>query len=343
MKWMIYGAYGYTGELITEYAVAQGHKPVLAGRNAEAVKELADAHGLDYVVVSLDEQQALQDALKEMDLVIHCAGPFEITSAPMIAACLATHTHYLDITGEISVFQHAHSRHQDAERAGIVICPGVGFDVIPTDCVAAQLKAQLPDAIDLVLGFDSSSRMSRGTARTGMRKLAEGGAVRRGGKVVNVPLAYHTRKIDFGNGEKCAMTIPWGDVATAYYTTGIPNIEVYIPASPRLIKRMKRMNWFRWLFRLKPLRNLLEKNIEQQPAGPDEKEREQAVTYVWGEAKNGKGDSKSLRVKVMNGYKLTSQGAVDMAMYILEQRPAPGYYTPAKLCGSDLIDRYKAE
>ncbi|KFZ30996.1 membrane protein [Pseudidiomarina salinarum] len=343
MKWMIYGAYGYTGELISRHAVAEGHKPVLAGRNGEAVRKLAEELDRDYVVVSLDEPGALEAALADMDLVIHCAGPFEVTAEPMIASCLATKTHYLDITGEISVFEFAHASHKLAESAGVVLCPGVGFDVIPTDCVAAQLKEQLPDAIDLVLGFDSSSRMSRGTARTGMRKLAEGGAVRRGGDVVNVPLAYHTRKIDFGNGEKCAMTIPWGDVATAYYTTSIPNIEVYIPASPRLIKRMKRMNWFRWLFRFKPLRNMLEKNIEQQPAGPDEEEREKAVTYVWGEAKNGKGDSKSLRVKVMNGYKLTSQGAVDVAMHILEQRPAPGYYTPAKLCGSDLIDRYKIE
>ncbi|CAB0150907.1 Trans-acting enoyl reductase [Pseudidiomarina piscicola] len=343
MTWMIYGAYGYTGELVANHARSQGLQPVLAGRNEKKLQEIANRLELDYQVVNLDDTVALRQALGEMELVVHCAGPFEVTAAPMIDACIATRTHYLDITGEVAVFEYAHDKAEEAERAGIVVCPGVGFDVIPTDCVAAQLKQQLPDANHLTLGFDSASRMSRGTAKTSVRRLGEGGAVRRDGNIEAVPLAYRTRTIDFGNGEKFAMTIPWGDVSTAYYTTGIPSIEVFIPASPNLVKRLKRMNAWRWLLRFEWVKKWLEKKVDQQPAGPNEKQLEQAVTYVWGEASNAQGKVVTVREKVMNGYKLTSHGAVDIAQYVIAEKPKGGYYTPANLCGAELIERYRVE
>ncbi|WP_417657431.1 saccharopine dehydrogenase family protein [Pseudidiomarina aestuarii] len=340
MKWMIYGANGYTGELVLQYAKTLGEQPVLAGRNRAAIEALAEQHQLPACVVDLADTAGLQKALADVDLVVHCAGPFDVTAKPMIEACLQTKTHYLDITGELNVFEYAHSRHDDAVRAGIVLCPGVGFDVIPTDCVAAQLKEKMHDATHLTLGFDSASRMSRGTAKTSARKLGDGGAVRKDGKITSVPLAYRTRKIDFGGGEKLAMTIPWGDVSTAYHTTAIPNIEVYIPASPRLVKRLQRMNWFRWLLRMKPVQRWLEKKIEQQPAGPDQKQLENATTHVWGEARNQAGQVETLRLEVLNGYKLTSRGAVDVAMHVLGNQPAGGFYTPSKLCGAQLVNRY---
>src|SRR3546814_18073465 len=92
----------------------------------------------------------------------------------MIEACLQAKAHYLDITGEISVFEHAQTQDARAKAAGIVVCPGVGFDVIPTDCVAAALKAALPDATHLALGFDSRSGFPPGTAKTSVEGPAPG-------------------------------------------------------------------------------------------------------------------------------------------------------------------------
>lgn len=340
MNWMIYGANGYTGKLVAAYAKQQGLAPILAGRNSEAIHQLAAELELPSCIVDLADAEALKQALADVELVVHCAGPFEITAAPMIEACLASKTHYLDITGELSVFEYAHAQHQRAQAAGIVICPGVGFDVIPTDCVAAKLKQAMPDATELTLGFDSASRMSRGTAKTSVRRLGEGGAIRHDGVITPVPLAYKTRTIDFGQGEKLAMTIPWGDVATAFYTTGIPHIEVFIPASPKLVKKLKRLNWLRWLLRFEGVKKWLEKQVDKQPAGPNEKQLEQAITYVWGEVKNAAGRHQTLTIRVMNGYKLTSRGAVDVAQFVLTQRPAGGYYTPALLCGPSLVENY---
>ncbi|RTE87024.1 MULTISPECIES: trans-acting enoyl reductase family protein [Gammaproteobacteria] len=342
MRWMIYGAYGYTGELITHHAKKMGYQPILAGRNEGKTQELAERTQLEYRVFDLNADE-IKENLKDVDLVVHCAGPFEITAEPMMKACIEASTHYLDITGEISVFELAHSLRNEAEAANIVLCPGVGFDVIPTDCLAARLKSQMPDATQLKLGFDSRSRMSRGTSKTSVRRLGEGGAVRKDGKIINVPLAYKTEEINFGDGKKLAMTIPWGDVSTAYYTTGVPNIEVYIPASPKLVKSLKRLNYVLWFLKLGFVQNWLSKKVDKQPAGPDSKEREKLATWVWGEISNERGETITLREKVLNGYTLTARGATELAIYVLRNQLKPGFYTPSRLYGAKLIDRFLAE
>lgn len=237
---MIYGATGYTGKLIVEEVLKRGLNPILAGRNESKLKELVKDTELEYRTFDLSKRVTIAEQLDDIDVVLHCAGPFSATATPMMAACLHTKTHYLDITGEISVFQHAKQLDMSAQSAGIIICPGVGFDVIPTDCVAATLKQTMDDATSLWLGFSTSSSFSPGTAKTSIEGLAGGGKIRRKGKVITVPLAYKVRQIDFGDGVKNATTIPWGDIATAYYTTGIPNIEVYIPMSPGKVKQMKK-------------------------------------------------------------------------------------------------------
>src|SRR3954467_15798150 len=156
MTWMIYGANGYTGELVAREAVRKGLSPILAGRNAEAVGRLARELGLQSRAFSLDDPQGTAAELQGVEAVLHCAGPFVHTSAPMVDACLATGAHYLDITGEIAVFESILARGEEARKATVALLPGVGFDVVPSDCLAARLAAALPDATDLVLAFDTA-------------------------------------------------------------------------------------------------------------------------------------------------------------------------------------------
>jgi short subunit dehydrogenase-like uncharacterized protein len=265
---MIYGANGYTGQLIAREAVRRGLRPVLAGRTATKVEQLAASLGLQARIFDLANAAVVSSGIEGMKLVLHCAGPFSTTAAPMMAAAIDKRAHYLDITGEIGVFEHARALDAAGRTAGVVMCPGVGFDVIPTDCVAAALKAALPDATHLALGFDSRSGFSPGTAKTSVEGLAQGGKVRQDGRIVSVPLAYKTRRIDFGDGEKLAVTIPWGDVSTAYATTGIPNIEVYIPGSPAMVARLRRANRLRWLIRTGLAQRFLKRRIEKTVKGP---------------------------------------------------------------------------
>jgi short subunit dehydrogenase-like uncharacterized protein len=336
-KWLIYGANGYSGELIAKKAKEQNLNPVIAGRKAETINLLAKDLNFEARIFDLTDSSRIEKNLEDIDVVIHCAGPFSMTAKPMIEACISSKTHYLDITGEISVFELAKSYDNKAKEAGVVLCPGVGFDVIPTDCLASQLKELMPDATHLSLGFDSKSGFSPGTAKTSVEGLAQGGKVRKGGKIVSVPLAYKTRKLDFGNGEKLAMTIPWGDVSTAHFTTNIPNIEVYIPASPRLVGRLKKMNYIRPLLGLGFIQNFMKKRIDKTVKGPSESQRAKLKTYLWGEVKNAKGDVKELRLVTSNGYTLTVDGGLLMVEKALETTKS-GYFTPSTLVNNKLLE-----
>jgi short subunit dehydrogenase-like uncharacterized protein len=248
-KWMIYGANGYTGHLVALEAKRQSLYPVLAGRRAGPIETLAEDLGLHARVFDLGDARAAAAALADIAVVAHCAGPFSATSAQMIDACLSSGTHYLDITGELDVFLAAQRRHADAQAAGIVTCPGVGFDVIPTDCLAAVLKEGLPDATHLVLAFDARAHISPGTARTmaeTFRRGRRGGRLRRNGVIEEVPLAHNRRSVDFTGGSAMTVAIPWGDLATAYVSTGIPNIETYASMPPAAAIASRALNWARF-------------------------------------------------------------------------------------------------
>jgi short subunit dehydrogenase-like uncharacterized protein len=294
---------------------------------------------MQYRIFDLQHEAQVAAALKGMKLVLHCAGPFSATSAKMIAACLRAGAHYLDITGEISVLEHAHRQGAPARAAGIVICPGVGFDVIPTDCIAASLKAALPDATHLALGFHTPSRMSPGTGKTLVESLATGGKIRKDGKIISVPFAHKTRRIDFGGGEEYAMTVPWGDVSTAFYTTGIPNIEVYTTGSRALLAGARNANHVRWLLELGPAQRLLKGLIQRMLKGPDSDDRDAMPSYIWGEASNDAGVVKTARIKTANGYSLTVTGALAVVEHLLQTETEGGTYTPARLIGPDFVVR----
>ncbi|MBY5992073.1 saccharopine dehydrogenase family protein [Ferrimonas balearica] len=336
MSWMIYGATGYTGVLIAEEAVKRGLRPLLAGRDSAKLDALAQRLGLEYRTVSLDGD--LEAALADQTLVLHCAGPFSATAEPMLQACLASGTHYLDITGEIAVFERAAQLDKTAREAGVALIPGVGFDVIPTDCLAARLKAAMPDAVTLALGFDSRSGFSPGTAKTSVEALPQGGMVRRQGQLQPVPLAYQQESIDFGGGRKHAVTIPWGDVATAWHSTGIPDIEVYLPMSPRKAKQLKRLNAVRAILGWGWVQRYLKGRIEQQVTGPSPEERADSPTWVWGRVRNAAGAQLVGRVQVANGYELTVTGALAMVERVLEENPS-GFLTPSSLAGWQLVEQ----
>ncbi len=335
---MIYGATGYTGELVAREARRQGLAPMLGGRSAR-VTALAAELGLPSRVFRLDDAPAARRALDGVAVVANCAGPFAATFAPMADACLAARTHYVDVTGEIDVFLAAEARRDAARTAGIVVCPGVGFDVIPTDCVAACLVEALPDATHLALGFKGLSAMSPGTARTSVEGARLGSRVRRNGAIVAEPLGRRTRTIDFGTGPRLAMAIPWGDVATAYFTTGIANIEVYVPASPRTIARLRRLAWMRPLLAARPLRALAAAAAARRSRGPSPKQRETERTWVWGEARNERGDVRTARLVTSNGYRLTVDGVLMAVRALLAGASASGYFTPSQLLGARCVER----
>ncbi len=336
---VIYGATGYTGELIAREAVRRGLRPMLAGRSEATVAALAQELGCEYRIASLEDPGALDRALQGAAVTMHCAGPFSATSAPMVAACLRQRSHYLDITGEIDVLEAVHERDAAARQAGVVLCPATGFDVVPTDCVAARLRQELPDATYLALGFAARGRPSRGTLKTSIENLARGGRIRSAGRITPVVHAFREREIDFGEGTLTAVTIPWGDVSTAYWTTGIGNIECYIAMPAASIAKLKRLNTFGRLLRFGPLQGLLKRVVSRGPAGPDAAARAVGSMLVWGEAQAPSGDRVTARVRVANGYEVTVHASLAIAQHLLDGKPAePGHRTPSQIMGSGFVE-----
>lgn len=343
MEFLLYGAYGYTGKLITEMAASIGGlKPVLAGRNAKKLEVLADQYGYESLVLGLDDKAALEAALQRFPLVLHAAGPFKYTARPMMEACLATGTHYMDITGEIETFELAHGFSREASAKNIMMMPGVGFDVVPTDCLAAFLKAQLPDAQELKLAYATlKGGISRGTAMTMAEAAGEGSARRINGKITRVPLGEHTMTVDFGPKSLFVMSIPWGDVSTAYYTTGIPNVEVYSAVHPKTYKKVKWQKYLGWFLRLGLVKNQIRKQARLRPAGPSAERRAAATSLIWGQVKNASGASKTARLQTLDGYTLTATTSLMITSKVLEGNFQPGFQTPAGCYGADLIMEVK--
>jgi short subunit dehydrogenase-like uncharacterized protein len=335
MTLLVYGAYGYTGKLVAEELVDRGRDPVLAGRNATKLGRVGTRLGTETRAFGVDDAD---DHLDGVDVVLNCAGPFVDTAEPLADACLAAGVDYLDVTGEIPVFESLARRDDAATDADATLLPGVGFDVVPTDCLAAHLASRVPDTTHLALGFEPHGGLSPGTAATALGQLGDGGAVRRDGRLVAVPPGHGERRIDFGNGTRTAVTIPWGDVSTAYRSTGIPNVEVYVPMPKAARRALAASKYLEPVLSADPVSDALQSLARRFVDGPDEAERESGRAYVWGEARNeDTGETAVSRLVTPETYALTVDAASTAAERALAGDAPAGYQTPATAFAPDFV------
>ena len=336
-NFLLYGAYGYTGTLIAELAVIKGLKPVLAGRDEIKLKELADRLQLDYVAFDLNDRQKLDEEINKVGAVLHVAGPFSATAEIMVDACIRNKVHYLDVTGEIEVFEWIASQDQKARNAEIVLLPGVGFDVVPTDCLAAYLKTKMPDAVCLELAIKAVGELSRGTTLTMVENIHKGGMIRQDGNLKNIHTGSKTRTINFQGNENNCVSIPWGDVATAFYSTKIPDITVYMAADPKTMRMIGFSRYIGWLTGISFIQNILKNQVKKKITGPSKANREKNRSQIWGEVKNQKGETFAAALETPEGYKLTAETALESVVRVLEGKVTPGFKTPSLAFGENYI------
>jgi len=349
VAWMLYGATGYTGKLIIEAAIARGHRPIIAGRNESKVRLLAAQYGVDYAAFPVED--ALEHLLNhDVDLVLNAAGPFIHTSAPMIDACLRAGCDYLDITGEVAVFEHTFSQDTAARERGIALISGVGFDIVPSNCLATYVAGKLPNATSLEIvvyaisdDFTGSDDFgaSAGTLKTMLEMLAEGGCVRRSGELL---------PLDFGAGERSArflgetgavnmrgIAIPWGDVITSYHSTHIPNITCYmvIPAPVIPVVRATGV-MIQYLTKIAPLRNWLGKQFDAVVTGPSEQRRDTARAWVYAEVCDAAGNHAEAWLETCEAYRFTAESAV-LSVERTRAGEVAGALSPAQAFGADFV------
>lgn len=335
---LIYGANGYSGHLAARMAGDAGLTPVLAGRNPDKVRPVAESLGLSYRAFSLDVPSTVDDNLADVGVVLHCAGPFSRTAEPMADSCLRTGTHYLDITGELDVFEALTAKDAVARERGVMLMPGTGFDVVPSDCLANHVAGRVPEATHLTIAFRGvGARMSHGTATTTVENLHRGAAVRKDGALRWIRSGWKTRKVDYGRGPTLSMAIPWGDLSTAFTSTGIPNIEVYTAVPRKLLWGARVAGFMGPILKTGPVQRYLKKRVDAGPAGPDDDALDAGLSLLWAEARDGRGRVARARLETPSGYKLTALASLAIAKRALAGNAPAGFQTPAMAYGADFI------
>jgi len=340
-KLMVYGANGYSAQLIIEELISRGIKPILAGRNKSALKELSHKYNCEYRAVDLYDNEKLDAVLNGVHTVLNCAGPFKHTAKELMEACLRNKCNYLDITGEIPARYLAFYMSQKAKEKGVVFLPSVGFDIIPTDCLAKRLSEQMPDATHLKLGFSNKGgKISCGTWLTTLEFLGGTGRIRRDSKLIESKIGEYIVDFRMKNFSFCGISIPWGDVYSSYQSTKIPNVEVYI-ALPRLMVKSKSLVlFFLKILRIPFIKNIVAIFMKKALTGPSKSKRDSTETYVWGRVENAKGEMKEEVYQFMEGYNLTAKGAAECAERVLKNTLRPGTYTPSLAFGSGFMDLF---
>ena len=139
------------------------------------------------------------------------------------------------------------------------------------------------------------------------------------------------------DGPRKAVTIPWGDVSTAWHSTGIPDIDVYM-AAPLALRAVVRAGRFLGPMLGSPaVRRFLTARARAGVPGPSPEERRRGRAYVWGEAEDAEGRRAVSRLATPDGYTLTARAALAVVERVLAGQAPAGFQTPAKAYGPDFV------
>ncbi|WP_110656826.1 saccharopine dehydrogenase family protein [Salinicola halimionae] len=316
-KLLIYGATGYTGRMAAERAKASGLDFEIAGRNRQTLASLADALAVPFRIFSVggavdgDADAGTTQSLAGIDVLLNFAGPFAQTAAPLMRACLDAGVDYLDITAEINVYRLAERLGAEAAEADVMLLPGVGWDVVPTDCLAVHVAQRVHDPKSLSVALQVPGAMSRGSAMSVSEIIGAGLMARVDGHLVATPEAQ-PRDFDFGEGPVQCAPLSFGDLVTGWHSTGISNIAMYVHVSGEAFP---------------------EGDLSQLPDGPTAEQREAHRARAVAEVTAADGTVFRSMIETINGYSYTPLSAVEAARRVLEGERRPGFETPARLFG----------
>jgi short subunit dehydrogenase-like uncharacterized protein len=336
LPWILYGANGFTGAMIARHAAHKGSKPILAGRDPSAVAPVAEECGLQWRTFDLRDTVAVRAGLADVSAMVNAAGPFAFTHQPMLQACLSQGVHYLDISGEVDTFERCAKTHDTAIRQGVMVMPGIGFDMVPGDCLALHLKNKLPQADTLEIGLRYGGSLSRGTSKSALLTFGQGVQVRRAGALTTLTKPLR-RQFDFGDGPEPTVSITFADISVSWRTTGIPNITVYALETDELRQLNSLPRAVQKVMALKPVKTLMARRLDRLPDGPSQAEIAEHDTRLVAIATDRAGHTSSARLTMPQIYRVTASLVTAIADRVVGGDSTPGYRTPALQFGSDFI------
>lgn len=335
---LVYGATGFTGSLLVGALLEHGVRPLIAGRDERKLAAAAERLGVAYRVAELHDAKSLGTALGGVGVVVHVAGPFVRTARPMAEACLRAGAHYLDLGGEALGIESLARYDADARRRDVMILPAIGFDVVPSDCLVAHVARRLPGATELAIGIGATGFLSPGSAKSFIEYAGEPVRVRRGGALVCVPPGSLEHVFDFGaRGRLASCALSWGDTASAWYTTGIPNITTYFEATPRLRMGLAFCRWFGPVMGSPSVQAVMKAYADMASAGPNAEQRASRRMMISVEAWDAVGRHAAARIETPDSYAFTVVTACAITLRVLEGDFEPGFQTPARVYGPDFV------
>lgn len=334
-NFLIYGATGKTGRLTAELALQRSHRPLLGGRSAAKLSRLGKELGLPIRAFVAEDTERARRHLADVDILVNMAGPFSKTAEALALAALSSDTHYLDIAGELAVYQALQALNDSAVACGKMIMPGVGFVVAPSDCLAAHLLERQPDAKYLRIGVSRPGSISTGSAETMVELINEDVLIREAGVLQGIPVGGLVREFDFGCGPRLCTAVSLPDVLTAYQTTRIPNIETYVEAT--LLERSVYQAGAVLGSALKsaPVQSLLK--LQAQALAPAGGDRSASGRILVAEAEDPWRRIVRSRLYTPESYLFTAHTALAIVARILDGNHSPGFETPGRLYGSSLL------
>jgi short subunit dehydrogenase-like uncharacterized protein len=318
--WMIYGAYGVTGQMVVREAVRQGLRPVLAGRSATKLAEMGKALGLEWLSFDLLNKEQVKRALSGVAVVLNLAGPFAHTAPLLVEECLETGTHYLDIANELELFQKLLTYQKVAQEKKVAVLPGVGFGTVATNFLAKAVAGQLAGATHLevaVAAYNTSA--SSGATSTVLEVIGRGGYIYDSGQLKPYRLGKGVKKLAFPDEEKTFMPAPSGDLVAAHQVTGIANVKVYTPFNSSALTRLV-LPVVQRLLKFKAVRKLAVGLASRQrgKANLTEQPPELKHSYAWAWASNDRGEKAESWLELGEGYQFTAMSSVKAVRKILE-------------------------
>jgi short subunit dehydrogenase-like uncharacterized protein len=333
---LLYGSNGYTARLLLPRLRALGIDVIVAGRNATAIHRVAEECRSTARVFGLEDPRHIDECLHDVSAVLNAAGPFSRTAPPLIDACLRQRVDYLDLSGELEPITYAATSGAFARSLGVMLLPAIGFDVVPSDCLAVHLANGMPGAERLTLSISASNLLSRGSARTFVENAGTWVHVRREGALEPMRLRTQTRWIDFGGGQRPTIAVSWGDLVTAFHSTGIPNIEVYFEATAFRWTAVTVNQYFGWALRGDGAKAWLDGMAKGLPDGPGDQERARERSVIVAEVSRGT-ERRGARLVTPEAYTFTAEVASRVALEVLGGKRTPGFVTPARLFGADFV------
>lgn len=336
-KWMIYGAYGFTGSKLAKLAADSGMKPIIAGRDALKTKRLALSLGLEFEVFNLEDDSHIESKLKDIDLLYNLAGPYCKTAPTLVEACLRTKTHYMDLTGDIEIYDFLYSLDDVAKDNGVLIMPGVGFNIVATECVAAHTVKKLPECDSLDIVMATRAKPSKGTFKQMIALLPRGGFEIKDNTLEPSEIKKTDIEVKYPDKKRTSFLIPIGELIACHKSMKIANIRTHYALSATWAAMADTMIDIITKFSSKSYgKKVLSSFADSYAKGPSEESMLEDKSYVYARASTELGLYAETMIKTPEPYYFTVQIAIIAIQKVLDGDYA-GALTPVEAFGSSFV------